>query len=67
MRGNITICCLVSVRAEWKNHTDYYNCSKYKENPAAATARERLKKYMFYYERVGVVMGVVTSGYSEGA
>ena len=37
--------------ADWKNHTDYYNCSKYKENPAAATARERLKKYMFYYER----------------
>ena len=44
--------------AEWKSHSEYYNCSKYEENkekfnPAEVTkARKALKKYLFYYERV---------------
>ncbi|KAF0296934.1 putative E3 ubiquitin-protein ligase ariadne-2 [Amphibalanus amphitrite] len=42
----------------WKNHgSEYYECSRYKENPniasdsAHAKAREALKKYLHYYER----------------
>ena len=44
---------------DWKNHgSEYYECSRYKENPnivnegAQAQAREALKKYLFYFERV---------------
>lgn len=43
---------------DWKNHgSEYYECSKYKENPnivnesVHAQAREALKKYLFYFER----------------
>lgn len=43
---------------DWKTHgSEYYECSRYKENPAIAQesahaqAREALKKYLFYYER----------------
>ena len=43
---------------DWKSHgSEYYECSRYKENPAIASesahaqAREALKKYLFYYER----------------
>ncbi|XP_013385980.1 potential E3 ubiquitin-protein ligase ariadne-2 [Lingula anatina] len=43
---------------DWKNHgSEYYECSRYKENPNIAhesvhvQAREALKKYLFYYER----------------
>ncbi|KAI1280441.1 putative E3 ubiquitin-protein ligase ariadne-2 [Halotydeus destructor] len=43
---------------DWKTHgSEYYECSRYKENPNIATesahaqAREALKKYLFYYER----------------
>ena len=43
----------------WTEHNrEYYECSIYKENPKVANensglkAREALKKYLFYYERV---------------
>lgn len=43
---------------DWKTHgSEYYECSRYKENPniahesAHAQAREALKKYLHYYER----------------
>ncbi|CAG7724017.1 unnamed protein product, partial [Allacma fusca] len=43
---------------DWKNHgSEYYECSRYKENPniayesVHAQAREALKKYLHYYER----------------
>lgn len=43
---------------DWKAHgSEYYECSRYKENPniahesAHAQAREALKKYLHYYER----------------
>lgn len=45
---------------DWKTHgSEYYECSRYKENPdivnqsQQAQAREALKKYLFYFERVG--------------
>ena len=45
--------------ADWKTHgSEYYECSRYKENPNIANesvhaqAREALKKYLFYFERV---------------
>lgn len=44
---------------DWKSHgSEYYECSRYKENPniahesVHAQAREALKKYLHYYERV---------------
>ena len=47
------------VDIDWKTHgSEYYECSRYKENPnianesANAQAREALKKYIFYFERV---------------
>ena len=46
---------------DWKTHgSEYYECSRYKENPdivnqsQQAQAREALKKYLFYFERVGI-------------
>ena len=43
----------------WTEHNrEYYECSIYKKNPEIANetsgvkAREALKKYLFYYERV---------------
>ena len=49
------MCC-----GDWKNHgSEYYECSRYKSNPnivnesAGIQAREALKKYLFYFERVG--------------
>lgn len=50
---------------DWKAHgSEYYECSRYKENPNIANesvhaqAREALKKYLFYFERVcGVQKG----------
>jgi len=43
---------------DWKTHgSEYYECSRYKENPniahesAHAQAREALKKYLHYFER----------------
>ena len=48
---------------DWKTHgSEYYECSRYKENPniahesAHAQAREALKKYLHYYERVSLVV-----------
>lgn len=45
--------------SDWNSHgSEYYECSRYKENPnvanesAHAQAREALKKYLFYFERV---------------
>jgi ariadne-2 len=47
---------------DWKTHgSEYYECSRYKDNPnianesAHAQAREALKKYLHYYERVRYV------------
>ena len=47
--------------SDWKAHgSEYYECSRYKENPnvvnegAQAQAREALKKYLFYFERVSM-------------
>ena len=47
----------------WTEHNrEYYECSIYKENPQVANecsgvkAREALKKYLFYYERVSAVI-----------
>ena len=47
----------------WKSHgSEYYECSRYKENPniahesAHAQAREALKKYLHYYERVNIFL-----------
>lgn len=49
---------------DWKTHgSEYYECSRYKENPdivnqsQQAQAREALKKYLFYFERVGIFSG----------
>lgn len=46
---------------DWKAHgSEYYECSRYKENPniahenVHAQAREALKKYLHYYERVSI-------------
>ena len=46
---------------DWKSHgSEYYECSRYKENPNIANesvlvqAREALKKYLFYFERVSI-------------
>ncbi|XP_055933072.1 potential E3 ubiquitin-protein ligase ariadne-2-like [Argiope bruennichi] len=43
---------------DWNSHgSEYYECSRYKENPNIANesvhaqAREALKKYLFYFER----------------
>jgi len=48
------MCC-----GDWKSHgSEYYECSRYKSNPnivnesAGIQAREALKKYLFYFERV---------------
>lgn len=47
---------------DWKTHgSEYYECSRYKENPdivnqsQQAQAREALKKYLFYFERVSIL------------
>ena len=52
---------IFSVLSDWKAHgSEYYECSRYKENPnianesAHAQAREALKKYLFYFERVSM-------------
>ena len=57
--GNIVsdfcwMCC-----GDWRSHgSEYYECSRYKSNPnivnesAGIQAREALKKYLFYFERV---------------
>lgn len=48
---------------DWKTHgSEYYECSRYKENPdivnqsQQAQAREALKKYLFYFERVSFLL-----------
>lgn len=48
------MCC-----GDWRTHgSEYYECSRYKSNPnivnesAGIQAREALKKYLFYFERV---------------
>lgn len=48
---------------DWKAHgSEYYECSRYKENPniahesVHAQAREALKKYLHYYERVSTIV-----------
>ena len=53
-------CVIFLIVLDWKTHgSEYYECSRYKENPnianesAHAQAREALKKYIFYFERVG--------------
>ena len=52
-------CALFCV--DWKSHgSEFYECSRYKENPNIANesanvkAREALKKYLFYFERVSI-------------
>lgn len=47
---------------DWNTHgSEYYECSRYKENPniahesVHAQAREALKKYLHYYERVSKI------------
>lgn len=49
--------CWMCLR-DWKDHgSEYYECSRYKENPhianepAQTQAREALKKYLHYFER----------------
>lgn len=46
----------VPILDTWKTHgSQYYECSRYRENPNIANenekAREALKKYLFYFER----------------
>lgn len=48
---------------DWRTHgSEYYECSRYKENPNIAhesvhvQAREALKKYLHYYERVNIYL-----------
>lgn len=52
---------------DWKAHgSEYYECSRYKENPniahksVHAQAREALKKYLHYYERVSLYHLVIS-------
>lgn len=47
---------------DWKNHAgEYYQCSKYKENPDIASkgdkteARAALVKYLHYFTRVSII------------
>lgn len=56
---------------DWKTHgSEYYECSRYKENPdivnqsQQAQAREALKKYLFYFERVSLHFSM-SRGYEE--
>ena len=51
---------------DWKTHgSEYYECSRYKENPniahesVHAQAREALKKYLHYYERVSIFLDIL--------
>lgn len=51
---------------DWSAHgSEYYECSKYKENPNIANesehaqAREALKKYLFYFERVRYIQKIM--------
>jgi ariadne-2 len=46
---------------DWKTHgSEYYRCSRYEENPNVANessharAKEALKKYLHYFERVSI-------------
>jgi len=55
---------------DWKTHgSEYYECSRYKENPnianesAHAQAREALKKYIFYFERVCSLLQFIIQSY----
>uniref|UniRef100_A0A914XRA5 RBR-type E3 ubiquitin transferase n=1 Tax=Plectus sambesii TaxID=2011161 RepID=A0A914XRA5_9BILA len=48
---------------DWKTHgSEYYECSRYKENPTVAQeavhvkARRALEKYLHYYERVSLFL-----------
>jgi len=57
---------VLCVELDWKTHgSEYYECSRYKENPnianesAHAQAREALKKYIFYFERVMIMFTVL--------
>jgi hypothetical protein len=62
MNDNInmdSVIACIFIIVDWKAHgSEYYECSRYKENPnianesAHAQAREALKKYLFYFERV---------------
>ena len=54
---------------DWKSHgSECYECSRYKENPniayesVHAQAREALKKYLHYYERVRPTLLTASSG-----
>ena len=39
--------------ADWKQHgNEYYDCSKFKPDPSANVAKEALRRYLHYYERV---------------
>ena len=50
---------------DWTSHNnEYYNCSRYQSNPGivkerVTTAREALKKYIFYYERVSYNLSII--------
>ena len=39
---------------EWRSHTGYFECNKYKGDKSDVTnrAKQALEKYLFYYERV---------------
>ena len=44
---------VVSLCADWRDHSGYYNCSKYQEDAQEINeARQALEKYLFYYHRV---------------
>ena len=51
---------------DWKTHgSEYYRCSRYEENPNVANessharAKEALKKYLHYFERVGFLFSII--------
>lgn len=54
---NVSIVNMISVGCVWAIGSEYYECSRYKDNPNIANesvhvqAREGLKKYLHYYER----------------
>ncbi len=51
------------MKIDWKTHeNNYYECSKYRGQPQSqletkqSRAREALKKYLHYFERVRIIL-----------
>jgi ariadne-2 len=51
------------IEIDWKTHeNNYYECSKYRGQPQSqletkqSRAREALKKYLHYFERVRIIL-----------